>query len=564
MTDSQDDQAYSEHPASNTLLKKTVDELRTFSEGQMLHIHELVKIGLALSAEKKLDRLLEMIVSEARRFTNADGGTLYIKREREEVLDFSIVQNDTLDMQKGGTHEKITWPSIPLLNRDGSENHQNVCAHCALTGQAINIPDVYSAKGYDFHGTKEFDAQTGYRSESMLVIPMRNHEDEVIGVLQLLNVRDRSVGKVIAFPEHEIEIITSLASQAAIAVTNMRLIKGLEELLNAFVQTIADAIDEKSPYTAGHILRVAELAETIARKINDNPSGMFGGKRFSDDEMAELRMAAWMHDVGKITTPECIVDKASKLQTIFDRIELIRYRVEILKRDAEIKRLQETLARNSGADYETQDFHEPAGLDELLGFLENANMGGEFLPDESVAKIKEVSGLTLQVNGEVLPLLSEDEVENLTIRKGTLNAEERDVINNHVNLTIKMLQKLPFPKKLRHVPLYAGMHHEKLDGSGYPRAINGDDIPLQARILAVADVFEALTSADRPYKEGKLLSESMKIMGFMAKDGHLDGDLCDLLVEEGIVAEYARQVLNERQQDDFEWKGVKYSLKRSG
>ena len=562
MSLSDDSKKLSEHPAVNQLLRETVHVVRSFAEGQLAHLHEMVKIGLALSAEKNIDCLLEMIVSEARRFTNADGGTLYIRRDKENILDFSIVQNDSLGIRMGGTRGKITWPPVMLYCPDGSENHKNVSAHCALKGLAVSIPDVYEAEGFDFQGTKDFDATTGYRSRSMLVIPMRDHEDEVIGVLQLLNVRDRATGEVTPFPAHEVEIITSLASQAAIALTNMRLIKGLETLLYGFVKSIATAIDEKSPYTAGHILRVAELTEKIAQRISEKVDGPFGAICFSNDELAELKLAAWMHDVGKITTPEYVVDKATKLSTIFDRIELVSYRIEILKRDAEIYRLKAAVLAGQGAL--TEEVIAPAPLveelDDALSFLAQVNEGGEFLRDEAIEKVNRLAGTKLSVNGREIPLLSDDEVENLSIRKGTLSAGERALINNHVLTTMRMLQDLQFPKKLKHVPLYAGMHHEKLDGSGYPHNLDDKALPLQARILAVADVFEALTAADRPYKKGKLLSESMRILGFMVKDGHLDGDVCDVLVESGLIQDYATTVLAERQRDAFTWNSKTYSL----
>jgi len=557
MNSSAGQREFSSDPAINNLLASVVSDVRSFAETQVAHVHELVKIGLALSAEKNLEILLEMIVSEARRFTHADGGTLYIKDEEEGSLAFSIVQNDSLKVRMGGTGEQITWPSVQLINKDGSENRKNVSAFCALSGKAINIPDVYDAKGFDFQGTKDFDKTTGYRSQSMLVIPMRDHEDEIIGVLQLLNAMDRNTGQVVEFPENEIEIITSLASQAAIAINNVRLIRGLEELLNSFVASIAAAIDDKSPYTGGHIERVAELTEEIVGVINRAESGKFKDTVLNPDEVKEIKLAAWMHDVGKISTPEYVVDKSTKLETIFDRIAIVKPRIELLKKDAEIRLLREALAAGKGTAPEDAIDAEKKKYEEYGSFLEKVNIGGEFLKDDSVDKIKELAGLGYELGGKTMPLLNEDEVKNLTIRKGTLTEDERQVINNHVNVGIKMLTSLPFPRKLRQVPLYAGAHHEKLDGSGYPNHLKEEAIPLQARILAVADVFEALTAADRPYKEGKRLSESMRILGFMEKDRHLDSDLCDLLVESGLIQKYAKKHLSERQQDDFEWKGEK-------
>lgn len=543
------------------LLDDVVTNVRTFAERQLSHIYELVRIGLGLSAEKQLDRLLEMIVREARRFTNADGGALYIRNDEREVLDFAIVQNESMGVHMGGTGTPVSWSSVLLYLPDGSENHQNVSAHCALTGEPVNIPDVYTAAGFDFQGTKDFDASTGYRSQSMLVIPMRDHEDEIIGVLQLINARDRESGAVGAFPDEEVEMVTALASEAAVAVTNMRLVRGLENLLNAFIQAIADAIDEKSPYTAGHILRVAAMTESLVEKINSVDHGPFAQVFFPPAEVAEIRMAAWLHDIGKITTPEFVVDKATKLETVFDRIELVRSRIEILKRDREIRRLKNLLATGGGgvappAATEGDD----GDLDEYLRFLEAVNYGGENLPEESLARIRKIAGVGLTIGGRAMPLLDTDEVNNLSIRQGTLTEDERRRVGNHVNMSIKMLEGLPFPKKLRRVPLYAGLHHEKLDGSGYPKGLTNGEIPLPGRIMAVADIFEALTASDRPYKRGKRLSEAMHILEQMVHDGKLDGDVCDLLVESSLVVDYARESLADWQADDFEWRGKRYPV----
>lgn len=546
--------------AVQDVLAKVVDDVRGFAEEQVSHIYELVQIGLGLSGEKNLERLLEMIVSEARRFTNADGGTLYIDNDGGGILDFAIVQNDTLNVHMGGTGNPISWPSIPLKNLDGSENHSNVSAHCALVGEPVNIPDVYMAEGFDFQGTKDFDATTGYRSKSMLLVPLRNHEDEVIGVLQLLNAKDRATGEVAAFPKHEIDMVISLASQAAIAITKMCLIKELEDLFNSFVKTISDTIDAKSPYTAGHVLRVAEMTERIAKEVDRAISGKFADVHFTSEDLNEIRTAAWLHDVGKITTPEYVMDKATKLETVFDRIEKVRLGIEILKRDVEIKRLKialgESTAEISLDDTNNQEINT---LEEKMDLLEAVNVGGEAMSDELVEEIEKMAHLHFKQGDKDIPLLDEDELNSLSVRYGTLTESERNIINNHVKMTTKMLDSLPFPKKLSRVPLYAGMHHEKLDGSGYPRGLSGDQIPLPARALALADILEALTAADRPYKPGKLLSESISILEKMAQKGLLDEDLCDLIIESGQVTEYAQR-LPERQRDDFVWKGKKYSV----
>lgn len=513
-------------------------------------VRELAGIGTALSAEKDRERLLEMIAELAQRFTNADGCTLYIKDEGEAHLRFTLVVNQTLKVSMGVRGSEISWRPVPLRDEKGRDNHKNVSAHCALTGEIIKISDVYSAD-YDFQGTRAFDANTGYRSKSMLVIPMRDNDNEIIGVVQLLNAMSRDSQEVVDFDDAEVEIVASLASQAAIAITNMRLIHDLEGLLQAIVKMVATAIDEKSPYTAGHVQRVAAIVEDLVGAINATASGPFAPVSFTAEQLAEIRMAAWLHDVGKIVTPEHVIDKATKLECRFDRIGLVEHRIELLKH---AQRFARGGSAGGGGGAEGLD------LEACLAFLMGINQGGEFLSDEKIAKVHQLAALEYECHGVRHPLLNANEVENLTIRKGTLTDSEREVINNHVAVGIKMLNSLHFPRKLRMVPAYAMMHHEKLDGSGYPLGLKGDEIPLAARVLAVADIFEALSSSDRPYKKANSMAAVMRIIGFMAKDGHVDLDVCDLMVESGVVARYAREHLAEAQWGEFEWRGKKYTV----
>ena len=295
------------------------------------HIQNLTKIGVALSGEKNIERLLEMILDEALKFTNADGGTLYIMSDDESELHFAIIKNKSLNVRMGGKGGKTTWPAVKLKKEDGSPNHSNVSAHVALSGEVVNIADVYDAQGFNFEGTKKYDQDNGYRSKSMMVVPMRNHENDIIAVLQLLNAQDQVTGAVVNFSLDFQEMTLSLASQAAVALTNNRLISNLEHLLESFIKTIATAIDEKSPYTGGHVRRVAGLTMDIADKINEKKQGPFTSVEFSEDQMRELRMAAWLHDVGKITTPEYVVDKSTKLEKIQDCIADVKTRFELLK-----------------------------------------------------------------------------------------------------------------------------------------------------------------------------------------------------------------------------------------
>ncbi|MBM4270579.1 MAG: HD domain-containing protein [Deltaproteobacteria bacterium] len=535
----------------NRLLSKLVSDVKGFTESQLDQIRRLTQIGSALSAEKRLDRLLEMIVDEAREFTSADGGTLYIMSDDETELQFAIVQNDTLNVRMGGTGGKITWPSVRLRNPDGSPNHANVSAYAALTGQVVNIGDVYHAEGFNFEGTRKFDAETGYRSKSMLVVPLCNHENDIIGVLQLINARFSITNEVISFSIENQKMTESLASQAAVALSNNRLIQDLENLLEAFIKTIAMTIDEKSPYTGGHVRRVSELTMAIAEKINNATEGPFANVSFNDDRLKELRISAWLHDVGKITTPEYIIDKAKKLQTIYDRIETLKMRFEILKRDYVIEALKKKLADRDDAGEEKVDGYE-AYLEELkkeFDFLVDVNTGSTFMDEQLMEKLQKVSSRKWVMNGLTQNLAGNDEFDNLSIPQGTLTIEEKEIIRNHVTVTYKMLSQLPFPKKFRSVSGYASFHHERLDGEGYPFGLKGADIPLQARIIALADIFDALTAKDRPYKKEKTLSEALAIMRSMVEANHIDGELFDLFIKERIYLDYAQKELTPRQID---------------
>jgi HD-GYP domain-containing protein (c-di-GMP phosphodiesterase class II) len=498
-------------------------------------IRKLTQISIALSTQHDIDRLLEMIVEEARWLTRADGGTLYILSDDGRHLNFAIVQNESLRVRMGGTGGEITWPPIPMHLPDGRSNDQNVSAYAALSGRTVNIEDVYTAAGFDFQGTRHFDQETGYRSRSMLVVPMYNHEQDIIGVLQLLNAVDAQTGEVVGFSDESEKITEAMASQAAVALTNRRLIQSLQHLLDAFITAIATTIDEKSPYTGGHVRRVADLVVRLARRVNEAKIGPFADVAFDADQMEELRMAAWLHDIGKITTPEHIVDKATRLETIVDRLELIRTRAEVIKRDHLIGRLRDRLAAaglGTGADPASAEDPFLRAVEEDLDLLAKINGGETRLDDALLSRLKAIGerrGSAL--GGGAFPMVTKDEMRNLRIARGTLTDEERSIVNQHALMTEKILQPLPFPKKFRNVPEYAASHHEKLDGSGYPHGKRGDALALQSRIIAVADVYEALTARDRPYKTMKTREESMALMERMAREGHLDEDLVVLLKE---------------------------------
>ncbi len=552
-----DSNRFSRDKRLNKLLKSVLSEVKLYAEDQIRNIKQLARIGMALSIEKDLNKLLEMIVSEARHLSNADAGSLYILDKDKARLRFEILQNDSMSRKMAAeNHGEITLPDVPLFH-DDMPNHANVSSFAALTGEVINIPDVYAAKEFDFTGPKNYDQASGYRSKSMLVIPMKNHESQINGVLQLLNAQDEETGEVIPFSTEVSNLIASLASQAAVALTNTQLVQELKTLFYAFIKSIATAIDAKSPYTGGHIKRVVHLTMAIAEKIAHADRGRFQGVNFNEDELEELHLAAWMHDVGKITTPEYVIDKATKLQTLCDRIDLIDTRFALIGKSIEAKFLREKIAllqngrpcRPALDELDQRLAAELGQLEKDRTFIHTCNRPGETMTDETVGRIRKIAGRTFETAGAEKPFLTDDEVRNLSVRKGTLTPEERHIIKNHATMTQKILDQLPFPRKLANVPTYAGQHHETLDGSGYPKGLSARDIPLQSRIMAVADIFESLTAKDRPYKDPMTLSQVLKIMDEMKRKNLIDPDVYDLFVQSRLYAEYAEKEMMPGQMD---------------
>ena len=518
-------------------------------------LRELNQIGIALSAEKNHDQLPELILVKAMEITNADGGTLYTRTD-DQLLQFEILHNRTLGLHKGGTSgEEISFYPIALYDKEGNPNKNMVAAWAVISGVTVNIPDAYTNEAFDFSGTRSFDKKTGYRSRSFLTVPMTNHENDIIGVLQLINAMDKSSGEVVEFSLLDQQLVESLASQAAVTITNKTLIDAQRNLFDSFIQLIANAIDEKSPYTAGHCRRVPVLTNMLADAVNAIDIGPLKDFQMSNDEKYELSVAAWLHDCGKITTPEYVVDKGTKLETIYDRVNLIDTRFEILKRDAVIRALKKRLDTDGNeleADAELNT--EIETLMQQREDIRKYNIGGESLRDDDIERIETIAQQTwINADGDSVDLLNEEEKNNLQIGRGTLSIREREIINNHVSVTIKMLESLPYPKHLRHVPEFAGGHHEKIDGSGYPNKITGEKMSLQAKMLAIADVFEALTASDRPYKKAMPLSQSLRILGQMKVDNHVDADLFDVFIHNEIYLQYARKYLHESQIDEIDF-----------
>lgn len=497
-------------------------------------VRRLLAIGAAMSAERDLDRLLEMILLSAKELTGADGGTLFLVTE-DGRLEARMLHTSSLGYAMGGsTGTPVSFPAVSV------DDLRHASATCAREGRVIVIPDVYTDDRFDFVGSRRFDEANGYRTRSLLCVPMRNVAGETVGVIQLINAVEN--GEVVAFSDDSVLLAQSLASQGAVSIDNRRLIDQLGSLFEAFVDTINTAVDEKSPYTGNHCKRVPELTLMLADAASA-AGGPLADFTMDEADRYELGIAARLHDCGKVTTPVHVVDKATKLETIFDRIALVDARFELLRRDAEIAHLKgkiDAAAREALI----------AELADEQAFLRVANVGGERMRDEDVARVRHIAERRWRdSDGVERSLLDANELENLTIVAGTLTGAERGIINHHIVATIRMLEALPWPKHLRRVPEFAGGHHERMDGKGYPRGLTREQMSVPARVMAIADIFEALTADDRPYKSAKPLSESLFILGKMKEGGHVDPDLFDVFIRDKVYARYAERFLPAAQID---------------
>jgi HD-GYP domain-containing protein (c-di-GMP phosphodiesterase class II) len=535
--------------------KAPADLARALETHFLSKLEYLNAIGIALSQERDTTKLLETILIAAKNLTHADAGTLY--RLVDGKLQFEIVRTDSLSIAMGGSSgNAVPFYPIPLHGPDGKPNYTMIAAYAALTHKTVNVADAYAEEGFDFSGTRNFDKRTGYRSTSFLTVPMKNHEGDIIGVLQVINATDPASGKVVPFSEEDQRLAESLASQAAIALTNRLLIQQLEVLFESLIELINTAIDEKSPYTGGHCKRVPTLTMMLAEAAHNAAAGPLAEFRMSEKDRYELKIAGLLHDCGKITTPVHVVDKATKLQTIFDRIELVSTRFEVLKREAEVEMLRAKLdAVEHGDEASARRAEEAYGAklraySDDREFLRRTNIGSERMKPEDQARVSQIARYTMKnERGETVRFLTKDEEDNLNIAYGTLSGPEREIINYHIVATIKMLEALPWPRHLLNVPEYAGGHHERMDGKGYPKGLTREQMSVQARVMGIADIFEALTAKDRPYKPGKTLSESLAILGKMKVGGHVDPDLFDIFVRDKVYMRYAREFLDPEQID---------------
>lgn len=562
----------SENEKINSVLNDVVNRVNKLAEEQLDHINRLSNIGLALSQERDADKIFDLIIEEALAYTNADAATIYSVSDDKKFLNFEVMQTKSKNLRAGGSFGPILLPPVPLYKDDKSPNLSNMASCVFHSKEMLNIEDCYDENRFDFSGTKAWDKSNNYRSKSMLAIPLKNYEDEILGIIQIINALDTHTSEIITFKKESIVMVQSLASQAAITFTNRQLIKSLEKLFKQFIKAIALAIDRKSKDTGGHIARVAIISKLMAKKINEIDFGHFKDFSFTDDELDELSVASWLHDVGKIATPDNVMNKASKLERITNGLEIIDLRLDTIYSLYN----QEAYVKKAFASKENFDYLQTSPpswelyreeifqqLTEDYSFLKATNLGGEFLSDDKIARIDRISTFTYQVREEKKFLINSLENENLKIKRGTLNDQERQIMNNHVKYTYEILNQLTYPKKFKNVTLFASSHHERLDGSGHPWGFTEEQLPMQSRILAISDIFEALTAPDRPYKKGKKLSEAMNILMYNVLDNHIDKDLFEFLLDSGLYKEYAEKYVPAIQIDEVDIETIKKKIQKN-
>ena len=490
---------------------------------------KLNQIGIALSSEKNILKLLEMILAESRDLTNCDAGTFYRIDKKKKKLLFTVVHNDTMKEYSGGTSgETPSLPPLGLYDENNNPILNAVAAYVFHKSTVVNMPDAYLDKTPLSEGSKFYEKISGYRTNSMLVVPMVNHDNHVIGVLQLLNAKDKT-GTIIPFEEEFNDIIHSLGSQAAVALDTVELIDDIEKLLDSIIKYTVNAIDERSPHTAGHSSRVAKFTKKIAQLINEQSEGPFKNISFTEEQLKEIWVSGLMHDVGKIGVPEAVLEKQNRLdganfQLVLDRFSRIRENIIF---NSKIRNLK------NDNDEDTKDDQLKSELKEWqnqFDFINWLNKPG-FLPDEKEMILDEIAQKTyIDVEGNKHSYLTENELISMKIKKGSLNDEERSQIQRHIIVTKTLLSKLPFPEKWKNVPFYASCHHEHVNGGGYPNGLKGDEIPLPARIMCVADVWDAVTAQDRPYKPPHSPEKACEILKSGAKFGEFDKDVVDLFI----------------------------------
>lgn len=502
-------------------------------------LEELNRIGIALSETRDVDQLLGMILTKAREITSADAGSLYLVERGdggEARLRFKLTQNDSVEFP-------FAESTLPLTD-------ESIAGYCAWHGQVVELADTYRVpKAMPFHFNKSFDEQAGYRTRSLLALPMKNGKGEVLGVLQLLNCKknwkaklsnSNAVGRYVhAFPERAVRLGLSLASQAAVAYENSRLYRDIENLFDGFVKAAVKAIEQRDPTTSGHSHRVCEMTVALAEAVDREARGTYADLRFTREQMKEIRYAALLHDFGKVGVREEVLVKAKKLYPLqfarlMDRFDYIRRDIEARAAEQKVEALLKLSKKAAGERVKALDAEANALLSELGRFAEFVTRVNEptIMPSNDSAFVAEIAQKTYRdPRGALRPYLTEDEVELLSIPRGSLDAEERRQIESHVLHSFRFLAQIPWTPEYKRIPEIARAHHEKLNGKGYPHGLNAAEIPVQAKMMTICDIFDALSATDRPYKKAVPTDKALDILKLCVREEEVDAELFQLFLE---------------------------------
>ncbi len=527
-------------------MERQVDQLQTQQKHHTKELSELNQIGVALSSERDQDVLLEMILTKAREITAADAGSLYLIEKNRDVpenpkdfwadkqLRFKLAHNDSI----AASYREFVMPV----------QKKSMAGYTALTGKPLNIPDAYHIDtNQEFQHNRSFDEKMGYRTQSVLCLPMKSHRGDIIGVLQLINRKktldplpldpEEIQNKVIPFDVRCVELASSLAGQAAVSIENMQLYEEIKGLFEGFILASVHAIEQRDPTTSGHSQRVAEYTLGLAAQVDRLDTGMFRTIRFNRDDFQQIKYAALLHDFGKIGVRENILVKAKKLHP--EQLDTIKFRFEYIKKDLELlyskKKFKSLQSNGKPSDKFIQSLEQEMNekleeIDNYYSFIKEANEP-RVLVEGGYEMLHKIAQWTFPENGFTKSLLTNDEVKLLSIAKGSLSEKEREEIESHVTHTYNFLKRIPWSSNLKRVPEIAYAHHEKLDGFGYPRKLDSKEIPFPSKMMTIADIYDALTAWDRPYKKAVPIEKALDILAMEVKEGKIDPDLFKIFLD---------------------------------
>ena len=554
------------------------------AESAEILLERFVKLSnLAIDGKNNADDIIAEAMSFAASIANADG-CFFFSVTQGSFLNLIYSNISSIATSLSGTSNMRMFPSVYLPDVKNKQN-KKPAEICAINQEIINSPNIFNEANIDTSSFAEFDQLNNYITISVLAFPVFNSKHSLVGVAQFINATDTK-GKIIKFTQDDQEKMMAICQVIAVVLERKQLSESYTQLLEAFVDVLAKAIDAKSPYTGLHCQKVPIITRMLATAAVQSNEGKLKNFEMSDNDWYALHIASWLHDCGKIITPEYIIDKASKLETINNRIHEIRNRFEILRRDAHIEYLQKRLHNiDTKENLQAEFVAKVKQLNDDFEFIGKCNIGDEALTKQDLERIDKIAeqkfvryfsrmvGLSwsekklintpstyaapeveavLQDRPEqIAAFYNQGELTNIKIKQGTINATEREKINEHIITTINMLKNLPFPPELSNIVEYAGAHHERVDGKGYPNGLTGEQMSIPAKIMAIADVYEALTAKDRPYKEPKKLSEVLKIMQEMKNSGHLDPELYELFIKSGVYMDYAKEYIDKDQIDDI-------------